>query len=75
MNERLILPNASWLGAVNAAGTGSQKIIALNASNLIAFGAARTAAAVPANFAANFYIRFQDVNGAEFYVPAMNAGW
>jgi hypothetical protein len=75
INERLTLANASWLGSVNAAGTGSQKIIALNANNLIAFGAARTAAATPANFSAAYYIRFQDVNGAEFYVPAANAAW
>lgn len=75
VNEAVTLANAEWLGAVNAAGSGSQKIISLNASNLIAYGAARAAASVAANFSADFYIRFQDVNGAEFYVPAKNAAW
>jgi hypothetical protein len=75
INEILTLKNATWLGAVNAAGNGSQKIIGLNANNLIAFGSARTAASVPANFVPNFIMHAQDVNGADIYWPAMNAAW
>ena len=35
----------------------------------------RAAAAVPANFTADFYIPLTDLAGNNFYVPGRNATW
>ena len=71
----IVLPNGIGILGVNAAGNGTIPMMFINASDLVAFGKARTAVSVAANFSADFYIRFQDLNGAEFYVPAKNAAW
>ena len=71
----LVTANAVGLRGVNAAGNDTLPVIRLNSSNLISFGATRAAAAVAGNFAANFYIRFQDTAGSELFIPAMSASW
>lgn len=55
--------------------TTSDRVIIASGGHEIQFGVNRTAAAVPANFAANYFIKFVDGAGNAFYIPAMNANW
>lgn len=71
----VFLSNSKWIAGRNFADTTDINIIRINTSNFIAFGPTRTAASVPANFSADFFIQFQDGSGNNFFIPAMNAGW
>lgn len=63
------------LRSVNSAGTDTQKLIGLGASNVLIIGTSRVAAGTPGSFAANYYLQFQDKDGNGFFVPAMAAAW
>lgn len=74
-SDQIRLPNTGWITARNAANDNDIRIVAVNNNNLIAFGRARTSASIPANFTADFWIQFQDVNGNHFFIPGKNAAW
>lgn len=71
----IILGTSLFLRGTNNATTDTVPVIGLGGNDRIRFGHARSAAGTPGNFAANFYIEFEDVAGAKFFVPAMNAAW
>jgi hypothetical protein len=71
----IVMPHDRFIRGSAAGGGSAVPIMKIGGGDLPHFGRNRTAAAVPANFAANFYINFRDSAGNEFFVPAMNAAW
>jgi hypothetical protein len=76
-SSTLTLQSTSVAGATDSIifQTGSQVTAMTIDTSQILHYSSRSAAAVPANFVANFYLHIKDLGGNNFYIPGMNAAW
>ena len=80
----IIAKNNSYYCNLNSAGNTRIPAIGVTSANKVQidplnngtqFGATRSAAAVPGNFSADFFLTFTDASGNNFIIPGKNASW